>query len=67
MRHYQRIGAEAAQVTMEAHLTEFVRARELAIPNGQIAAGVQAEHCRGKAAGLIKIERGSRLSQVTLN
>jgi hypothetical protein len=29
-----------------------VRARELAIAHGQIAAGVQAEHYRGKAAGL---------------
>ena len=37
---------------MEAHLAQLARARELAIAHGQIAAGVQAEHYRGKAAGL---------------
>jgi hypothetical protein len=37
---------------MEEHLAELARTRELAIGNGQIAAGVQAEHYRGKAAGL---------------
>ena len=52
LRHFQRIRADAAGVTMEAHLAELVRARELAIAHGQIAAGVQAEHYRGKAAGL---------------
>lgn len=52
LRHFQRIGADAAQVTMEAHLAELARARELALAHGQISAGVQAEHYRGKAAGL---------------
>jgi hypothetical protein len=37
---------------MESHLAELARERELAIEHGQIAAGVQAEHHRGKAAGL---------------
>jgi hypothetical protein len=37
---------------METHLAELARARELAIALGQMAAGVQAEHYRGKAAGL---------------
>ena len=37
---------------MEEHLAELARARELAIGHGQLAAGVQAEHYRGKAAGL---------------
>ena len=37
---------------MESHLAELARARELAIGHGQISAGVQAEHYRGKAAGL---------------
>ena len=52
LRRYQRIGMDAAMVTMEGHLAELARARELAIGHGQIAAGVQAEHYRGKAAGL---------------
>ena len=43
---------DAAGITVEAHLAELARARELAIAHGQIAAGVQAEHYRGKAAGL---------------
>ena len=37
---------------MEEHLAELARTRELAIGHGQIAAGVQAEHYRGKAVGL---------------
>jgi hypothetical protein len=52
LRHYQRIGAEAAQVTMDAHLAELARAREFAIDHGQISAAVQAEHHRGKVVGL---------------
>jgi hypothetical protein len=52
LSHYQRIGVAAAQVTMENHLAELARAREAAIAHGHIAAGVQAEHHRGKAAGL---------------
>jgi hypothetical protein len=47
--------------TVEAHLT-LARARELALAHGQISAGVQAEHYRGKAAGLyedrIRLESG---------
>ena len=52
LRHFQRIGTEAARVTMESHLAELARAREFAIVHGQISAGVQAEHYRGRAAGL---------------
>ena len=52
LRHAQRIGFERSVVTMEEHLAELVRAREEAIAHGQIGAGVQAEHYRGKAAGL---------------
>jgi phage terminase small subunit len=52
LRYYQRVGADAAQLTMKTHLAELARARELAIAHGQIAASVQAEHYRGKASGL---------------
>jgi hypothetical protein len=52
LRHFQRIGLDAARLTIERHLAELVRARELAIAHGQISAAVQAEHHRGKAAGL---------------
>lgn len=52
LRHFQRIGAYAARVTIESHLAELARARELAIDHRQISAGVQAEHYRGKAVGL---------------
>ena len=52
LRHYQRIGADAAQLTMQTHLAELARAREIAIAHGQLAAGVQAEHYRGRVAGL---------------
>jgi hypothetical protein len=52
LRHFQRVGMDAAGITVEAHLAELARARELAIAHGQISAGVQAEHYRGKAVGL---------------
>jgi hypothetical protein len=52
LRHFQRIGMDNARVTIEAHLAELARARELALELGQAAAAVQAEHYRGKAVGL---------------
>ena len=57
LTHFQQIGMDAAGVTIEAHLVELARARELALANGQISAGVQAEHYRGKAAGLYEDRR----------
>jgi hypothetical protein len=48
----QRMGLDTARITLQAHLAELARARELALSHGQISAGVQAEHYRGKAAGL---------------
>ncbi len=62
LRHFQRIGMDAARITIVGHLAELGRARELAFAHGQISAGVQAEHYRGKAAGLyedrLQLERG---------
>ena len=52
LRHFQRIGMDAARITIEGHLAQLGRARELAFAHGQISAGVQAEHYRGKAVGL---------------
>jgi hypothetical protein len=52
LRHYQRIGRDTARITVETHLAELARSRELALAHGQIAAGVHAEHCRGKVVGL---------------
>jgi len=52
VRHFQRIGLDQAQVTHSAHLAELARLRELAVIEGQISAGVQAEVHRGKASGL---------------
>ena len=52
LRHFQRIGMDSACITIEAHLAELARARELALALGQAAAAVQAEHYRGKAVGL---------------
>ena len=53
---------DAAGITVEADLAELARARELAIAHGQISAGVQAEHYRGKAVGLY--EERVRLTSV---
>jgi phage terminase small subunit len=57
LRAVQRIGLEAGLVMMESLLAELARARELAIAQNQIAAGVQAEHYRGKAAGRQAVAR----------
>ena len=52
IRLNQRLGLDSASITKDSHLTDLGRLRELAVENGQIAAGVQAEHYRGKVAGL---------------
>lgn len=52
IRTCQRIGLQHAGITRESHLAELARMRELAIENTQISAGVQAEHYRGRVAGL---------------
>ena len=57
LRHFQRIGMDAARITIEGHLAELGRARELAFAHGQISAAVQAEHHRGKAVGLYENDR----------
>jgi hypothetical protein len=46
------MGQGAARLSLETHLAELARARELSIAHRQMAASVQAEHYRGKAAGL---------------
>ena len=52
VRTCQRVGLEHAGITKESHLTELARLREIAVENTQISAGVQAEHYRGRVAGL---------------
>jgi hypothetical protein len=52
LRHFQRMGLDEARISLEGHLAELARARELALALGQAAAAVQAEHYRGKALGL---------------
>ncbi len=43
---------DAGLITLEQHLAELARARELALQRGQISAAVQAEVARGKVCGL---------------
>ena len=43
-----RMGLNAARITIEDHLAEL----HGPVAHGQIAAGVQAEHYRGKVVGL---------------
>lgn len=42
---------DAAKVTLEGHLKELDRLRDLAIQNGQMGPAVKAEECRGKVSG----------------
>ena len=58
LRHFQRIGMDAAGITIELHLAELARARELAVANGQISAGVQAEHYRGRLSAFTTKQSG---------
>lgn len=41
----------SAKVTLEGHLQELERLREIALGTGNVGAAVQAEQLRGKAAG----------------
>jgi hypothetical protein len=43
---------EEAKITLQDHLAELARGREVALALGQAAAAVQAEHYRGKVIGL---------------
>ena len=52
LRHYQLAALQEGKVTLEGHLGELTRLREQALDAKQVAAAVQAEHHRGKAAGL---------------
>lgn len=50
--YYQRNAQDYSKVSLENHLAELARGRELAYEFGQASAGIQAEHYRGKVAGL---------------
>ena len=50
--HYQRNAQDYSKVSLENHLAELARGRELAYEFKQASAGIQAEHYRGKVAGL---------------
>jgi len=52
LQHYQRLGQDYSAVTLENHLAQLARGREIAFELGQASAGIQAEHYRGKAVGL---------------
>lgn len=52
IRYYQRIGLDSAKVSIENHLAELARGREIAYDLGQASAGIQAEHYRGRVSGL---------------
>ena len=52
IRFYQRQGAVETKTNLENHLAELARGREIAYDLGQASAGIQAEHYRGRVAGL---------------
>ena len=55
LRHYQLAAVQEGAVTLKGHLGELTRLREHALDAKQVAAAVQAEHHRGRAAGLLRI------------
>lgn len=52
LKELQDAAAKEAQVTLEGHLNDLKRLRDLAIEDGQFSAAITAEISRGKAAGL---------------
>jgi len=47
----RKAGLGHAKITLDGHLTELERLKELCIETGNLGAAVQAEQLRGKAAG----------------
>lgn len=47
----RKAGLGRATVTLEGHISELERLREIALDTGNVGAAVQAEQLRGKAAG----------------
>lgn len=47
----RKAGLGNAKVTLEGHVAELERLREIAIDSGNVGAAVQAEQLRGKASG----------------
>ncbi|MBC8393390.1 MAG: terminase small subunit [Deltaproteobacteria bacterium] len=54
--------AKKAQITLESHLDDLMKLRNLAVNEKQVSAAISAEIARGKAAG-VHIEK----SQIDLN
>lgn len=52
IRVRQRLALDYSTITRENHLAELARGREIAYELGQASAGIQAEHYRGRVAGL---------------
>jgi hypothetical protein len=50
----RKAGLGHAVVTLEGHVSELERLREIALETGNVGAAVQAEHFRGKASGQYK-------------
>lgn len=47
----------SAVVTLESHITELDRLKEIAVESGNVGAAVQAENYRGRASGLYVDQR----------
>jgi len=54
--------AEKAQITLESHLDDLMKLRNLAVQEKQVSAAISAEIARGKASG-VHVEK----SQIDLN
>lgn len=63
VRELQGKAAEAAGITLESHLADLERLRDIAERRGQMNAAITAEIARGKAAG-VHIERSASVVTV---
>lgn len=61
----RKAGLGRATVTLEGHISELERLREIAIDTGNVGAAVQAEQLRGKASGHYSENINLRLDEPT--
>lgn len=61
----RKAGLGRATVTLECHISELERLREIAIDTGNVGAAVQAEQLRGKASGHYSENINLRLDEPT--
>ena len=64
LTHFRRQAMARGTITLEGHLAELDRLKELSIATGNLGASVKAEELRGKAAGVYLGDESGKLAKV---